>query len=202
MAIMVGIAAGSGVALSSGGSITGNLEVTGTLTMGGRAFFVPGTEGAPGVSFVGATTAGITGSYGGTLGNMALIRAGAATLSMSANGLASRVVLITDTGGLVINNGQPFRAIPSAKTANYQFVAGVDFAVSFNGVGLIGTMPASPTTATRHLALNLHATESVTLARNGKTINGATSDYTLLPMTAAHLEYNSTANNWFLLAGV
>ncbi len=212
--------------LNSGGTVTGDLVVTGTIntgaatlasavvsgattltgavaannhiTMGsGKVLYLdPGTDGAPSLSFVGATTTGWNNNYGGTAGNPGFFRAGTAMLSFSTSGILTRSTLNVDTGGLVIGSTNQVRYTPSPKTGNYTLQASLDACVSFTGVGLTATLPATPTHGQSAIILNIHATENLTVARNGKLILGLASDVTVLPMTGVELVYNSTAGNW------
>jgi hypothetical protein len=81
------------------------------------------------------------------------------------------------------------------KVANYQVIS-TDVIVIMNGTALTATLVASPTTNTALWIKNVDV-GTCTIARNGKTIDGASSDITLISGEAALLFYNGTG--WYRL---
>jgi len=84
----------------------------------------------------------------------------------------------------------------NAQTANYTLVSGdAGKLVTMNGSSITATMPASPPTATWFVKIeNLNAS-ALTIARNGLTINGGTSNITLQQFQSASCYTDNT--NYF-----
>lgn len=177
--------------LLSGGTIAGNLTVDGTLTMGaGRQVRLdPGTLATPGLAFTDATTSGLYRTASGpSLGNAgtAIARASASTLDVIND--------LTVTGRTTINSGLRVDG-ESTKTISYT-ATNTDVFVVMNGVTLTLTLPATPGPEQLLWVKNIAAT-TVTVARNGSTIDGAAADYSLLTTTAVLMYYDGAG--WFVL---
>lgn len=195
----------SGLDLTSGGTITGNLVVTGTLGAGATTVTTlapsgnltmaatkqiladAGTTAAPGYAFSGAASTG----FHANGGNPVIARSAAAVVTCS-SGNANFTSNVTSSNDLVAARAVLLEP-EAVKVVNYQ-VTNSDAIVIMNGTTLTATLPATPATNQMLWVKNVDA-GSCTIARNGKTIDGAAADITLLTLTSTLLVYNGTG--WY-----
>lgn len=188
MAILVGI---NGMAP---GTIQGNVTVNGNLTMasGKQILIDDGTLAAPGLAIASVPSTGLykngTGFGLGATGTAAIATTSSVVELKRATTCES---IMTINSGLRVDS-------ETVKTISYQ-VTSSDNLVVMNGTTLTATLPATPGTSQRLTVKNIDA-GNCTIARNGKTIDGGTSDITLATMEAADLHYDGTG--WYRLNNI
>ncbi len=89
---------------------------------------------------------------------------------------------------------------PSTKTSSYTVVT-TDYILlgDASSTGVAFTLPSAPTDGHTVYIKGIDVTFGVTILRNGKTIDGGTSDITVLANECYKLNYDGNANNWNIL---
>lgn len=189
---------GRSSSLDAGGTINGDVTVNGTLTMAsGKQLLLPeGSATAPSLAFTAEPSTGISRA----LTALTLSKAGATVMSSGASLITSAVAhtfngVVTSNSNTVLNSA--FRvAMETVKTVDYA-LANEDATVVANiPAGGTITLQAAPGTSQRCAFLNL-SVNPLTIARNGKTINGVAADKTLAQYASCEMLYDGTG--WYVI---
>lgn len=106
---------------------------------------------------------------------------------------------ITISDKLIVNSGIVFEAV-TLTTSNT--LTDVDHIVHVEGSSITITLPsdAARTNGRLYYIHNSHASEDVTIGRNGANINGSASDLTLNAGDSITIYYNDTVTaGWFVI---
>lgn len=118
------------------------------------------------------------------------------TKAVSIDDLGNTMALRGVLGGKGLN--QPI----VTKTANYTIVRRTDYTVLADTAGgnFTITLPASPTAGDIYIVRKVSASNTLTIARNGKNINGAASDLSVTTDGEVNrLQYDSTSGSWWTI---
>lgn len=177
--------------LSAGGTINGDLVVTGSTTTNGPLTVPAGTAAAAAIRFAGSNAG--TGFSAEVADILMLCKAGTEYLRLSAS---SRFQLLATLNGGSMELSGGIRVEPETVKTNTYAVTNSDTIVVLNGTSISATLPATPATNQWLYVKNINASPA-TIARNGKTIDEASADVTLLTGEGAMLVYNGTG--WYVL---
>lgn len=179
-----------GLDLTNGGTIGGDVTINGHITVGsGKQIKLPnGSIGAPSLSWSSDLDSGL---YRDSFGAQELVKDGAAVLSASAAGGSIA------TPAVVAVQGRFAVAAESTKTVSYT-ATDTDSLVIMNvtAAGTL-TLPAAPG-GNQMLWVKNVGGASLTIARNGKTIDEAAADLTLAIGAQALLTYDGIG--WYRLS--
>lgn len=171
-------------------------DVAGTsqqpFKVGGQLLLADGAESAPAWSF---TADPDTGARRAASNTMVLVSAGQDQAEISTTGLGVGQDSASPNSRLRVSSGITVAA-ETIKTTNYA-VTNNDALIVSDGPSLTHTLPATPATSQR-IAFRNQNGSSMTLARNGQTINGAASDLVVAASTAIVLSH-ITGSGWYVV---
>jgi hypothetical protein len=158
-----------------------------------------GSAAAPALSFASDSN---TGLFRGAADKLALAAGGVeqASVSTSATGLVATLGLATSLGNTApaAFYGRVNFVPETVKTISYQATSS-DSIIVMNGTGLTLTLPASPATfGSQLLHIRNNDAGTLTVARNGESINGVAANLTVAAATAIVLAF-VPSSGWFVV---
>jgi hypothetical protein len=190
---------GGAVTITAGNSTTAVTGGVVTITAGTGG----GSDGAGGACTIAGGAGGATNGNGGNLVLRAGNAAGSGTDGIAQLGVTNTSAITLGATGITTTNAGPLLTSEGIIRHSTSIGAGGDTLDGTDDIVLCSatntiTLPASPTTGQTYVIKSAGAAVTVTIARNGKNIDGAAADKTLTALQTGTLYYDGSA--WWTIA--